>query len=65
MSRLSSPASTRRLRPGVGLDVSGDAPEEVDRYPTVRQPDTVAVSPGAEAVWVSGRSDGVVQRVER
>jgi hypothetical protein len=49
----------------VGLDVSGDAPEEVDRYPTVRQPDTVAVSPGADAVWVSGRSDGVVQRVER
>jgi len=49
----------------VGLDVSGETPEEIDRYPTVRQPDTVAVSPGADAVWVTGRSDGVVQRVER
>ncbi len=49
----------------VGLDVSGETPEEIDRYPTVRQPDTVAVSPGADVVWVTGRSDGVVQRVER
>ena len=35
------------------------------RYPTVRQPDTVAVSPGARTLWVTGTKDGVVQRITR
>lgn len=49
----------------VGLDVSGPTPREIARYPTVRQPDTVAVSPGSRTLWVTGTADGVVQRIER
>lgn len=49
----------------VGLDVSGSTPEVIARYPTVRQPDTVAVAPGAKTLWVAGTHDGVVQRITR
>lgn len=49
----------------VGLYVSGDKPIEVERLPTVRQPNSVAVSPGADRLWVTGTSEGEIQRIER
>lgn len=49
----------------VGYDVSGDTPRKVAEYDTVRQPDTVAVSPGSKRLWVTGGDDGVVQRIDR
>ena len=49
----------------VGLDISGDKPIELARFPTVRQPNTIAVSPGADTLWVTGTSGGEVQRIER
>lgn len=49
----------------VGLDVSGDQPTVIASYPTVRQPDTVAVAPGARTLWVTGTDDGVVERITR
>lgn len=49
----------------VGLDVSGDTPKVIERYRTVRQPDTVAVAPGSKTLWVTGTADGVVQRITR
>ncbi len=49
----------------VGVDVTGATPRVVDRYPTVRQPDTVAVSPGSHTLWVTGTTDGTVQRITR
>lgn len=49
----------------VGLDVSGSTPTEIARYPTVRQPDTVAVAPGSKTLWVTGRTNGEIQRITR
>jgi DNA-binding beta-propeller fold protein YncE len=49
----------------VGLDVSGTRPRVIASYPTVRQPDTVAVAPGSRTLWVTGTKDGVVQRITR
>lgn len=49
----------------VGLDVSGTTPRVIARYPTVRQPNTVAVAPGATRLWVTGTADGVVQLITR
>ena len=49
----------------VGLDVSGSTPRVIATYPTVRQPDTVAVAPGSRTLWVTGTKDGTVQRITR
>jgi DNA-binding beta-propeller fold protein YncE len=49
----------------VGLDVSGTTPRVVASYPTVQQPDTVAVAPGGRTLWVTGTKDGVIQRITR
>lgn len=49
----------------VGLDVSRDRLTEIERLPTVRQPNTVAVSPGADTLWVTGTYEGEIQRIER
>ena len=49
----------------VGLDVSGATPRVIATYPTVEQPDTVTVAPGARTLWVSGTEAGVVQRITR
>lgn len=49
----------------VGLDVSGGTPKVIARYPTVRQPNTVAVAPGSTQLWITGTHDGVVQRITR
>lgn len=49
----------------VGFDVSGVEPREIARYDTVQQPNTVATSPGARTIWVTGKTDGVIQRIDR
>ncbi|QKE83270.1 YncE family protein [Arthrobacter sp. NEB 688] len=49
----------------VGVDVTGSSPREVARYPTVQQPNTVAVEPGSRTLWVASRTDGTVQRITR
>ena len=49
----------------VGFDVSGDRPREIERYATVRQPNTVATTPGARSIWVTGTADGQIQRIDR
>jgi len=49
----------------VGLDVSQDQPRVIETYPTVRQPNTVAVEPGSRTLWVTGTADGVIQRISR
>lgn len=49
----------------VGLDVSGATPRIVARYPTVRQPNTVAVAPGSKRLWVTGFPAGVIQVINR
>lgn len=48
----------------VGLDLSGGAPREAVRLPTVRQPNTVAVDSGTGRVFVGGTADGVLQFVD-
>ena len=47
----------------VRFDVSGAEPREEGRYPTVRQPNTVAVNPRSRRVYVAGR-DGELQIVD-
>lgn len=49
----------------VGVDVSGPTPREIARYPTVGQPDTVAVAPGSRTLWITGTRAGEVQRISR
>ena len=44
----------------VRFDISGATPREMDRYATVRQPNTVAVNPETGRVYVAGR-DGEIQ----
>lgn len=58
----------------VGLDVSDNpsggsagsagAAREVARFPTVRQPNTVAVDPETGRVWVSSRTTGQLQTID-
>ena len=47
----------------VRFDTSGAAPREEERYPTVRQPNTVAVNPETGRVYVAGR-DGELQIID-
>lgn len=49
----------------VGIDVRTDRPRLIASYPTVRQPNTVAVSPGSDVLWITGTTDGMVQRISR
>ena len=49
----------------VGLDASGDRLHEIARYPSVEQPDTLAVAPGSHTLWVSGTKAGVLERITR
>lgn len=49
----------------VGLDLTGGAPREVARHPTVWQPDSVTVDPGSGTVYVASRAQGVVQSIPR
>lgn len=49
----------------VGVDFSGREPRVVASYPTVRQPDTVAVAPGSHTLWVTGTRGDEIQRITR
>ncbi|MEC3975149.1 YncE family protein [Amycolatopsis sp. H20-H5] len=48
----------------VGLNLSGGTPKEIARFPTVRQPNTVAVDPGTGRLFVTGTADGVLQLID-
>lgn len=45
----------------VQFDISGATPREMDRFPTVRQPNTVAVNPETGSVFVTGSAEGEIQ----
>lgn len=49
----------------VGLDVSTGTPREIARYPTVQQPDTVAVAPGGRQLWITGTAKGELEHITR
>jgi len=48
----------------VGFDLSDGDPREVGRFPTVRQPNTVAVDPDSGRIFVGSRTTGVLQTIE-
>jgi DNA-binding beta-propeller fold protein YncE len=48
----------------IQYDISGDEPEELERYPTVRQPNTVAVNPASGRVFIGGREESRLQILE-
>jgi DNA-binding beta-propeller fold protein YncE len=48
----------------VQYDIGGDEPEELDRYFTARQPNTVAVNPESGRVFVGGRRASRLQILE-
>ncbi len=48
----------------VGFDLSEGAPREMARFPTVRQPNTVAVDPDSGRVFVVSRTTGVLQTIQ-
>ncbi len=49
----------------VGIDVRTDRPRVIASYPTVQQPNTVAVAPGSDVLWITGTSGGMLQRISR
>jgi DNA-binding beta-propeller fold protein YncE len=49
----------------VGYDMSAPTPREVARFPTVRQPNTVAVDPTTGRLFVTGTADGTVEIIDR
>jgi DNA-binding beta-propeller fold protein YncE len=48
----------------VGLSDAGDALTEIGRFPTVRQPNTVAVDPVTHRVFVGSRTTGALQIID-
>lgn len=48
----------------VAMDLSGAEPVETARFPTVRQPNTVAVDPVSGRVWVASRTTGDLQVID-
>jgi DNA-binding beta-propeller fold protein YncE len=42
----------------------GDQPKRLRSFPTVRQPNTVAVEPGSGRVYVASRTDGTLQLID-
>ena len=48
----------------VEFDVSGSAPRQVARFPTVRQPNTVGTDPDTGRVFVASRTDGQLQLID-
>ena len=48
----------------VQLALQGHTLREIDRYPTVRQPNSVAVDPATGSVFVTGKTDGQLQILE-
>ena len=48
----------------VGFELTDLAPKRVVSYPTVQQPNTVAVNPANEVVYVAGRANGELQAID-
>ncbi|EWM10075.1 LppL protein [Kutzneria sp. 744] len=48
----------------VGVDLAGAQLKIAARFPTVRQPNTVAVDSGTGRVFVAGAADGVVEIID-
>jgi len=48
----------------VGFDVSSATPQELARFATVRQPNTVGTDPGTGRVFVASRTDGQLQLID-
>jgi DNA-binding beta-propeller fold protein YncE len=48
----------------VEFDVSGSAPRQIARFPTVRQPNTVGTDPDTGRVFVASRTDGLLQLID-
>jgi DNA-binding beta-propeller fold protein YncE len=48
----------------VGFGLGGGEPREVARFPTVRQPNTVAVDPDTGRVFVASRPEGTLQLID-
>jgi DNA-binding beta-propeller fold protein YncE len=48
----------------VEFSLAGPRPRRVATYATVRQPNSVAVEPGSGDVFVAGRAEGDIQRIE-
>lgn len=49
----------------VGLDVSTAVPRQIAEYPTVEQPNTVAVAPGSHTLWITGTRRGQLEQITR
>lgn len=56
-------ATLPALNQVVGFDTRADPPREIARFPTVRQPNTVAVDPRTGTVFVTGATDGVLETI--
>ena len=50
--------------PGALGQLLRERPAEVARFPTVRQPNTVAVDPDTGRVWIASRSTGELQTID-
>jgi DNA-binding beta-propeller fold protein YncE len=48
----------------VAIDAAATPPKVLSRFPTVRQPNTVAVDAGTGRLFVTGTADGVLQLVD-
>ena len=48
----------------VQFALEGRTLREIARYPTVRQPNSVAVDPASGRVFVTGKADGQLQILE-
>ncbi len=48
----------------VAFDLSGKRPREIERWPTIRQPNTVAVDPSDGSAVVASRSEGQLEFIE-
>lgn len=48
----------------VQYDIEDSEPEEMNRYPTVRQPNTVAVDPASGRVFIAGKAESQLQILE-
>jgi DNA-binding beta-propeller fold protein YncE len=48
----------------VELDVSGSAPRQIARFPTVRQPNTVGTDPATGRMFIASRTDGLLQLID-
>ncbi|MDQ4106691.1 MAG: YncE family protein, partial [Actinomycetota bacterium] len=48
----------------VQYDIEGDEPEELNRYPTVQQPNSVAVDPASGRVFIAGKVEDQLQILE-